>query len=90
MEDLIKEILATKKILEKEFPQILTHVEYFKLAIEMHKIKEANEANELFKTANAISSSNLYPPALEAIAIQLGFQKNQERGTILEALQDKG
>lgn len=86
MKELVREVLITTKYLKEWLPK-LTQIELVQLSIELHKLKTANEANELFKTANAISSSNLYPPALEAIAIQLGFKKEFEAETILKVLQ---
>jgi len=90
MKELILDVIETYKILKLEKSINQTNAEWFNQAIELHKLKESRTANELFKKANVISSNDTYPSALEAIAIQLGFQLNKERGTILEALQDNG
>lgn len=72
MKTLINEVSETVKILENDLPN-LTEKEIIHLAIELHKLQAAQEANELFKKAFVMYNTDEYPGALEAIAIQLGF-----------------
>ena len=82
MKDLIEEIVQTALDL-KEVVGINYKTDLIPMAIELHKLQAAQEANELFKKAHVISATDAYPTALESIAIQLGFKTKRENQAIL-------